>query len=77
MVQREIENILGSRGLDYLVNNAAIALKDDLPSNMDIADLVRTVQTNIGGPAFVTRTIIPLLETHEKWLSEFQVPSEV
>lgn len=29
---------------------------------MDIADLIRTVETNIGGPALVTRTFIPLLE---------------
>jgi NAD(P)-dependent dehydrogenase (short-subunit alcohol dehydrogenase family) len=29
---------------------------------MSITDLVSTVETNVGGPALVTRTFIPLLE---------------
>ncbi|KAF8835389.1 NAD(P)-binding protein [Paxillus ammoniavirescens] len=59
MAQREVESILGSRGLDFLINNAAV---NDSPSNMSISDLVSTVETNVGGPALVTRTFIPLLE---------------
>ncbi|KAF9240192.1 NAD(P)-binding protein [Melanogaster broomeanus] len=62
MAQREVENTLGSRGLDFLINNAAVAPKNDLPSNMNISDLINTVETNIGGPALVTRMFLPLLE---------------
>ncbi|KAF9222929.1 NAD(P)-binding protein [Gyrodon lividus] len=59
---REKSNILGSRGFDFLINNAAVAPKNDLPSDMSISDLVSVVETNVGGPALVTRMFIPLLE---------------
>ncbi|KAH7885452.1 NAD(P)-binding protein [Phlebopus sp. FC_14] len=60
--QREVDTILGQRGLDYLINNAGVALKDDLPSDLTLSDLVSVVQTNIGGPALVTRAFSQLVE---------------
>ncbi|KAH0826205.1 hypothetical protein J3R83DRAFT_5648, partial [Lanmaoa asiatica] len=35
---------------------------DDLPSMIDIAGLILTVETNIWGQVLVTRMFIPLLE---------------
>ncbi|KIJ64620.1 hypothetical protein HYDPIDRAFT_112002 [Hydnomerulius pinastri MD-312] len=66
IAQREVESILGQRGLDFLINNAGVATKDDLPSNLSVSNLISAVETNVGGTALVTRMFIPLLERSAK-----------
>ncbi|KAN0084298.1 hypothetical protein V8E55_007802 [Tylopilus felleus] len=59
---REVENILGSAGLDYLVNNAGIAVKDDTPATLYPKDLAVTIMANVVGHALVTRAFTPLIK---------------
>jgi NAD(P)-dependent dehydrogenase (short-subunit alcohol dehydrogenase family) len=47
--------------LDVLINNAAIALDNAPPSQLDIEILRRTYETNVFGLFAVTRAMIPLL----------------
>ncbi|KZP18163.1 sniffer [Athelia psychrophila] len=54
--------LLGDRGVDYLINNAAISEGFDTAFNMSAAGLMRTFQTNVAGPAQVTRAMLPLVE---------------
>jgi NAD(P)-dependent dehydrogenase (short-subunit alcohol dehydrogenase family) len=47
--------------LDILVNSAGIFIDDAPPSELDMAVLRRTYETNFFGPVAVTRTMLPLL----------------
>jgi len=62
----EVEDILDGQGLDYLFNNAGVAIKDDRPSTMNADDLTSTILANVIGPALVTRTFIPLVERSQR-----------
>ncbi|KAG1747432.1 NAD(P)-binding protein [Suillus lakei] len=64
--KNEIAGILQGRGLDYLINNAGVALQDDRATTLNINDLLSTVLTNVAGPALVTRAFIPLIEQGDR-----------
>ncbi len=56
---RRIEEEFG--GLDVLVNNAAIAQDSVPPSQLDLATLRRTFETNVFGVVAVTQAMLPML----------------
>jgi len=58
----KVKSILGDAGLDYLINNAGVAVKNDTPSTVEPKDLVATVMTNVAGPMLVSRTFTPLID---------------
>jgi NAD(P)-dependent dehydrogenase (short-subunit alcohol dehydrogenase family) len=51
--------------LDILVNNAAIAIDNGTPTNVDIEVLRRTYDTNVFGVFAVTKAMLPLLRKSE------------
>ncbi|KAI0641287.1 NAD-P-binding protein [Trametes meyenii] len=56
-----LEPILGQVGLDYLVNNAAIA-EEDTAFSLDPDGLLRTIRTNVAGPALLSQVVLPFIE---------------
>ncbi|KAH9836036.1 C-factor [Rhodofomes roseus] len=58
----EVEGILGSKGLDYLYNNAAITEGDDSAFDFSYDGLLDTLRANVGGPALMGTVYLPLLE---------------
>ncbi|KAI0325661.1 NAD-P-binding protein [Cubamyces sp. BRFM 1775] len=57
----QVEPILGGIGLDYLINNAGVALIDT-PFDLDPEVLVNTFRINAVGPALVSQVYLPLIE---------------
>ncbi|KAI0325665.1 NAD-P-binding protein [Cubamyces sp. BRFM 1775] len=57
---KELEPILGEIGLDYLINNAAIAILDTA-FTLDPEELLRGMRTNVAGPALVAQICLPFL----------------
>ncbi|KAH9852414.1 NAD-P-binding protein [Lenzites betulinus] len=53
--------ILKDTGLDYLINNAGI-LEPDTAYTLDPEVTLRTLRTNVVGPALVSQVLLPLLE---------------
>ncbi|KAI0653038.1 NAD-P-binding protein [Cubamyces menziesii] len=62
---KPLEAILGEIGLDYLINNAAIAILDTA-FTLDPEDLLRSVRTNVAGPALVAQICLPFLNKSER-----------
>ncbi|KAI0745008.1 NAD-P-binding protein [Earliella scabrosa] len=63
----EVSNLLGSSGIDYIVNNAGVNLGDkDVPSTMDIDILEEVFAINVAGPAAITQAFLPLVEKSTK-----------
>ncbi|KAF9225916.1 NAD(P)-binding protein [Gyrodon lividus] len=58
----EVGSILDGGGVDYLINNAGIAAKNDTPATLAPKDLASTIISNVAGPALVTRAFIPFIE---------------
>ncbi|KAI0667319.1 NAD-P-binding protein [Trametes maxima] len=56
-----LKPILGETGLDYLINDAAIAV-DDTAFTFDPEDLLREVRTNVAGPALLAQVTLPFIE---------------
>ncbi|OJT08364.1 C-factor, partial [Trametes pubescens] len=57
----KLEPILGATGLDYLVNNAAMAVWDTA-FTMDPDALLATMRTNTAAPALLSQVVLPFLE---------------
>ncbi|CAL1698717.1 unnamed protein product [Somion occarium] len=57
-----VKTILGERGLDYLISNAAIGGNDVTAFSFSVPSFRRTLETNVIGPAIVADTFLPLLE---------------
>ncbi|KAH9887899.1 NAD-P-binding protein [Cubamyces lactineus] len=57
----QVEPILEKTGLDYLINNAGIAVRD-APFDLDPEVLVSTFRINAAGPALVSQVYLPLIE---------------
>ncbi|KAI0073108.1 C-factor [Panus rudis PR-1116 ss-1] len=62
----ETEQLLQDKGLDYLVNNAAVSGGTDTLSNLSIPWFKKTFDTNVLGPALVTRTFLHLVEKSQR-----------
>ncbi|EIW54617.1 NAD-P-binding protein [Trametes versicolor FP-101664 SS1] len=58
---KQLEPILGETGLDYLVNNAAMAVWDTA-FTMDPDALLATIRTNTAAPALISQVVLPFLE---------------
>ncbi|EMD39460.1 hypothetical protein CERSUDRAFT_80840 [Gelatoporia subvermispora B] len=57
-----VEEILGSsRGLDYLVNNAAISSGNDTAFGFSVAGFESTLKSNVIGPALLGQVLLPYL----------------
>ncbi|PCH39168.1 C-factor [Wolfiporia cocos MD-104 SS10] len=56
-----VEGILGSKGLDYLYNNAGIGWLDDA-FDFKAEDLMQIMETNVVAPARITQAYLPLIE---------------
>ncbi|KAI0696079.1 hypothetical protein BC835DRAFT_1305760 [Cytidiella melzeri] len=61
-----LQDILGDRGLDYLINNAGINAGKDTAFSFQPADLLDTLTTNVVGPAHLAQTLLPLIEKSQK-----------
>jgi len=65
---KEVEQILGGRGVDYLVNNAGImAAGDDWDKAFSFsrADLMSNLETNVVGPALTGKYFVDLISKSE------------
>ncbi|KAI0638077.1 NAD-P-binding protein [Trametes polyzona] len=60
-IAKDLETILGDKGLDYLVNNAAIGIYDSA-FNVQPQALIDTFRTNVIGPAVLAQVALPFLE---------------
>ncbi|EIW60167.1 NAD-P-binding protein [Trametes versicolor FP-101664 SS1] len=58
---KQLEAILGSTGLDYLISNAGIAIFDTA-FTLDPEALLNVVRTNAAGPALLSQVVLPFLE---------------
>ncbi|XP_023123189.1 C-factor-like isoform X1 [Amphiprion ocellaris] len=58
----EVQSIVGNKGLNCLINNAAIGFSMDLNTVTPEA-MMKTFQTNSVSPLFVSKTFLPLLQT--------------
>ncbi|KAI9061980.1 NAD-P-binding protein [Trametes sanguinea] len=58
----QVATIVGSQGIDYLVNNAGVNDGgDDRPSSMDLSVLQHVFDTNVVAPARVYQAYLPLV----------------
>ncbi|KAH9852413.1 NAD-P-binding protein [Lenzites betulinus] len=58
---KDMEKILGEKGLDYLVNNAAIGVFEPA-FEVDPDQMMLSFRTNTVGPALLSRVALPFLE---------------
>ncbi|EIW54621.1 NAD-P-binding protein [Trametes versicolor FP-101664 SS1] len=64
---RAVGEIVGERGLDYLVNNAAINVEEwDAPSTLQPEVMQAVFDTNVVAPAYITQAFLPLVEKSKK-----------
>lgn len=57
----EIETVLGSKGLDVLINNAGVALYS-MDGTKSMENLEESMLVNVLGVHWVTRNLLPLLQ---------------
>ncbi|KAL7277031.1 hypothetical protein ACG7TL_008875 [Trametes sanguinea] len=62
----QLNTLLGETGLDYLVNNAGISLRNELASETEPEDILQHVRTNAAAPALVSKICLPLLRKGNK-----------
>ncbi|KAI0730617.1 C-factor [Earliella scabrosa] len=62
----EVASIVGDKGLDYLVNNAAINQEVDTAFTMNIDGWGKVFKTNVAAPALMAQVYLPLVEMSEK-----------
>lgn len=58
----DVQSIVGSKGLNCLINNAAINISTNIDTVTPEA-MMKTFQTNSVAPLFVTKAFLPLLQT--------------
>ncbi|KAI0628097.1 NAD-P-binding protein [Trametes polyzona] len=62
-----VDEIVGDKGVDYLINNAAIAVPEgDSPFALQPDLMVQVFDTNVVGPAYVTQVYLLLVEKSAK-----------
>ncbi|XP_029910076.1 uncharacterized protein LOC115360986 isoform X2 [Myripristis murdjan] len=57
----EVRSIVGSEGLNCLINNAAINISTDI-NTVSVDAMMKTFQSNTVAPLFVTKAFLPLLQ---------------
>ncbi|OSD04964.1 NAD-P-binding protein [Trametes coccinea BRFM310] len=62
----QLNTLLGETGLDYLVNNAGISLRNELASETEPEDILQHVRTNAAAPALLSKICLPLLRKGNK-----------
>ncbi|EIW59784.1 NAD-P-binding protein [Trametes versicolor FP-101664 SS1] len=62
----DVASLLGERGLDYLVNNAAVNQKIDTAFTMDVEGWGAVFKTNVVAPALLAQVYLPLIERSTK-----------
>ncbi|KAI0765301.1 NAD-P-binding protein [Fomes fomentarius] len=63
----EVARLVGDKGVDYIVNNAAVNIaQEDYAFTADIEVLQKVFFTNVAGPAYVAHAFLPLLEKSKK-----------
>lgn len=60
---KETCDLVGKDGLNVLVNNAAINLKQQSICDVTSKELLQTLKVNVVAPVIVTKTFLPLLQT--------------
>ncbi|KAH8101079.1 C-factor [Cristinia sonorae] len=61
-VEKPVKDIIGNGPLDYILNNAAINPGNDTAFEFALEDFIRTMTTNVAGPAQLTQLLLPYLE---------------
>ncbi|KDQ54429.1 hypothetical protein JAAARDRAFT_38592 [Jaapia argillacea MUCL 33604] len=61
-----VEKIVGDKGLDYLLNNAAITEGDDKAFNFSSSGMIKSLQVNLLGPALLAQSLLPLIERSKR-----------
>lgn len=61
-VADQVAEILGDRGLDYLVNMAAITEGDDKAFGFSPEGFIQSMRVNVLGPALLAQALLPFLE---------------
>ncbi|EMD39458.1 hypothetical protein CERSUDRAFT_121736 [Gelatoporia subvermispora B] len=57
----EVKEIVGDRGIDYLVNNAAVSNGLDTAFDFSVEALKSIIPSNLIGPALMSKAYLPLL----------------
>ncbi|KIJ62391.1 hypothetical protein HYDPIDRAFT_114479 [Hydnomerulius pinastri MD-312] len=58
----EVLRLLNGRGLDYVINNAAVNLAPDTAFTFSPEHLTDSIVSNVTGPALVSRYLLPAIE---------------
>lgn len=58
---RQVEDRVGDRGLNLLINNAGMTRKRQYVGNLNRDHLLEQFDTNVIGPLLVTQSLMPLL----------------
>lgn len=61
---RQVQAIVAEDGLDLLVNNAGIYIRDSLET-VNAKDLLTNIEVNAVAPMVLTKTLLPLLKVME------------
>ncbi|KZT24846.1 sniffer [Neolentinus lepideus HHB14362 ss-1] len=61
-----VKEFLKDRGIDYLVNMAAITEGDDKAFSFSPAGFMQSMQVNVLGPALLAQALLPFLEKSKK-----------
>ncbi|CCM05999.1 uncharacterized protein FIBRA_08242 [Fibroporia radiculosa] len=61
-----VDAILAGRGIDYLYNNAGIALADDTPYNLSYEHLLEVTKVNVAAPALLAQLYLPYIEKSQR-----------
>ncbi|KIP01367.1 hypothetical protein PHLGIDRAFT_131286 [Phlebiopsis gigantea 11061_1 CR5-6] len=61
-ILQPVQEILGTGGLDFLLNNAAMNAGMDTAFSFKVDDLMQTMMLNVAGPGHLAEVLLPLLE---------------
>ncbi|EGO04106.1 hypothetical protein SERLA73DRAFT_175866 [Serpula lacrymans var. lacrymans S7.3] len=59
---KEVLKLLNGKGLDYVFNNAGINLGADFAFDFSPEDLLKSITSNVIGPALISRALYPAIE---------------
>ncbi|KAI0786295.1 C-factor [Abortiporus biennis] len=67
-ISSSVQDILGDGGLDYLLNNAAINVGDDIGFTLTSRALENSFRANVTGPALIAQALLPFIEKSNRKL---------